>query len=57
MHSTARWTAQQITEAFPFDTVPKYLIRDRDSMYGNFFQQRLKNMRIREVLIAPNSPW
>ena len=57
MHPTARWTAQQITEAFPYDTVPKYLIRDRDGIYGNFFQQRVKNMGIREVLIAPKSPW
>jgi len=57
MHPTARWTAQQITEAFPYDTVPKYLIRDRDGIYGNFFQQRVKNMGIREVLIASKSPW
>ncbi len=57
MHPTARWTAQQITEAFPYDTVPRYLIRDRDGIYGNFFQQRVKNMGIREVLIAPKSPW
>ena len=57
MHPTAYWTAQQIIEAFPYDTVPKYLIRDRDGIYGNFFQQRVKNMGIREVLIAPKSPW
>jgi len=37
--------------------VPKYLIHDRDGIYGNFFQQRVKNMGIREVLIAPKSPW
>jgi hypothetical protein len=37
--------------------VPKYLIRDRDGIYGNFFPQRVKNMGIREVLIAPKSPW
>jgi hypothetical protein len=47
MHPTARWTAQQVTEAFTYDTVPKYLIRDRDGIYGNFFQQRVKNMSIR----------
>ena len=57
MHPTARWTAQQITEAFPYDTVPKYLIRDRDGIYGDFFQLRLKNMDIEEVRIAPKSPW
>ena len=57
MHPTARWTAQQITEAFPYDTVPKYLIRDRDGIFGTFFEQRVENMGIREVLIAPKSPW
>jgi len=57
MHPTARWAAQQITEALPYDTVPRYLIRDRDGIYGNFFQRRIKNMGIREVLIAPRSPW
>jgi transposase InsO family protein len=54
---TARWTAQQIVEAFPWDTVPKYLLRDRDSIYGVYFRQRLKNMNIKEVIIAPRSPW
>ncbi|MFB0553056.1 MAG: transposase [Phycisphaerae bacterium] len=54
---TARWTAQQITEAFPYDTAPKYLIRDRDGIYGTFFEQRVENMGIKEVLIAPKSPW
>ena len=57
MHPTARWTAQQITEAFPYDTAPKYLIRDRDRIYGTFFEQRVENMGIEEVLIAPKSPW
>ncbi len=37
-HPTAQWTAQQIIEAFPWNTVPKYLIRDRDSIYGNYFK-------------------
>jgi len=57
MHPTARWTSQQITEAFPYDTAPKYLIRDRDGIYGTFFEQRVENMGIEEVLIAPKSPW
>ncbi|MBW2602530.1 MAG: transposase [Deltaproteobacteria bacterium] len=57
MHPTARWTAQQITEAFPYDTAPKYLIRDRDGIYGTFFEQRVENIGIKEVLIAPKSPW
>ncbi len=56
-HPTAEWTAQQIVEAFPFDDAPRFLIRDRDSIYGNAFQQRVKNMGIEEVLIAPRSPW
>ena len=56
-HPTAQWTAQQIVEAFPWDTVPKYLIRDRDSIYGSYFRQRVRNMGIREVLTAPKSPW
>ena len=57
MHPTARWAAQQITEAFPYSTLPKYLIRDRDGIYGTFFEQRVENMGIKEVLIAPRSPW
>ncbi len=56
-HPTAEWTAQQIVEGFPFDDAPRFLIRDRDSIYGNAFQQRVKNMGIEEVLIAPRSPW
>ena len=54
---TAMWTAQQIVEAFPWDTVPKYLLRDRDSIYGSYFRNRLKNMGIKEVMTAPRSPW
>jgi hypothetical protein len=56
-HPTARWTAQQIVEACPFDTLPKYLLRDRDSIYGEYFQFRLKNMGINQVKSAPQSPW
>jgi transposase InsO family protein len=54
---TAEWTAQQIVEAFPCDTAPKYLLRDRDKVYGPYFQKRVDNMGIKEVLIAPRSPW
>jgi transposase InsO family protein len=54
---TAQWTAQQITEAFPYDTAPKYLIRDRDEIYGTISTKRIKAMHIEEVLIAPKSPW
>ena len=55
-HPTAWWTGQQIIEAFPWDTVPKYLLRDRDAIYGNQFQQRVQSMGIEEVLTAPRSP-
>ena len=49
-HPTAQWTVQQIVEAFPWDTVPKYLLRDRDAIFGKYFKQRLKNMGIEEVV-------
>lgn len=54
---TAEWTAQQIVEAFPWDTAPRYLLRDGDSIYGNWFRQRVKSMGIEEVLTAYHSPW
>ena len=54
---TAEWTAQQIVEAFPWDTAPKYLLRDRDSIYGGWFRRRVKSMGIQEVLTAYHSPW
>jgi transposase len=54
---TAKWTAQQVIEAFPWDTAPKYLLRDRDGIYGTIFRQRLENMGIKEVITAPQSPW
>ena len=56
-HPTAEWTAQQIVEAFPFDEVPRFLLRDRDSIYGEFFRQRIKNMGIDQVVTAYRSPW
>jgi putative transposase len=56
-HSTAAWTAQQIVEAFPDNTAPSYLLRDRDHVYGHVFRQRVKGMGIGEVLTAPSSPW
>ena len=54
---TAEWTAQQIVEAFPWDTAPRYLLRDRDSIYGGWFRQRVKNMGIEQVVTAHHSPW
>jgi transposase InsO family protein len=56
-HPTAAWTAQQILEAFPEDTAPRFLIRDRDQIYGECFRNRLRDMDITEVLTAPRSPW
>jgi transposase InsO family protein len=56
-HPTAQWTGQQIIEAFPWGTAPKYLLRDRDAIYGNQFQKRVKSMGIEEMLTAPRSPW
>jgi transposase InsO family protein len=56
-HPTACWTAHQITAAFPYDRKPRYMIRDRDNIYGKAFTDRVKTMDIDEVLIAPRSPW
>src|SRR5881396_970209 len=56
-HPTAIWTAQQIVDAFPEDSAPRYLVRDRDSTYGHAFRRRVKRMGISEVLTAPHSPW
>ena len=54
---TASWTGQQIVEAFPFDSAPKYMIRDRDGIYGSEFRRKVNALNINEVLIAPRSPW
>jgi putative transposase len=56
-HPTAEWTAQQVVDAFPDDSVPSYLLRDRDTVYGDAFRQRVKGMGIAEILTAPHSPW
>ncbi|MGB5199792.1 MAG: integrase core domain-containing protein [Sedimenticolaceae bacterium] len=56
-HPTAQWTAQQIVEAFPFDTVPSYLIRDGDGIYGERVTRRIESLGIDEVITAPASPW
>jgi len=56
-HPTAPWTSQQIVEAFPWESAPRYLLRDRDSIYSAAFQSRVKNLGIEEVKIAPRSPW
>jgi transposase InsO family protein len=56
-HPTSEWAARQILEAFPFETAPKYLLRDRDSIYGESFRNQVGVMDIKEVLSAPRSPW
>ena len=56
-HPTAEWIAQQITEAFPWTEAPRYLIRDRDAIYGATVTRRLRAMGIRDKPIAPGSPW
>src|ERR1700692_4969344 len=54
---TAEWVARQITEAFPWNEAPRYLIRDRDRIYGNVVTRRLRTMGIRDKPTAPASPW
>jgi hypothetical protein len=54
---TAVWIARQITEAFPWDGAPGYMIRDRDRIYGAVVTRRLRAMGIRDEPIAPASPW
>ena len=56
-HPTATWSAQQVVDAFPDDTAPRWLHRDRDRIYGDVFQRRLAGMGIAEVVSAPASPW
>ena len=56
-HSTAEWTSQQVVEAFCDGKLPRFLIRDRDGVYGLSFRERVKAHGIEEVVIAPHSPW
>src|SRR5713101_1570217 len=55
-HPTAAWTAHQLVERFPEETAPKYLLRDRDAIYGNVFVRRVKGLGISEILIALERP-
>ena len=54
---TAEWIARQITEAFPEDTAPEYLLRDNDCAFGETFQQRLRSMGIRDYPTTVRPPW
>ena len=56
-HPTAEWTTQQLREAFPWETAPHYLLRDRDRIFGLEFVNQVKAMGIKQVLSAPRSPW
>jgi transposase InsO family protein len=56
-HPTAEWTAQQLRNAFPWDTAARYLLRDRDRIFGDDFAKQVRDMGIQEVLSAPRCPW
>lgn len=56
-HPTAQWLAGQITEAFPWETAPRYLVRDNDGAYGARFRRRVRAMGIRDRPTLPHSPW
>jgi transposase InsO family protein len=56
-HPSAEWAAHQLREAFPWDTAPRYLLRDRDRIFGHEFVNQVKAMGIKQVLSAPRSPW
>jgi putative transposase len=56
-HPTAEWTSQQLVQAFPWDSAPRFLLRDRDGSYAQVFSQTSIALGIEEVLTAPHSPW
>ena len=56
-HPTSKWVARQLLEAFPWDSAPRYLLRDRDKCYGERFSEAARWLGIHEVLTAPQSPW
>jgi len=56
-HPTARWTANQMVEAFPWDPAPRYILCDHDKIFGELFRHRVYTLDMREVLIAPRSLW
>lgn len=56
-HPTAEWTVQQLRNAFPWETAPRYLLRDRDRIFGTEFVKQVRAMGIKQVLSAPRSPW
>jgi len=56
-HPTAVWTARQLREAWAWDAAPRFLIRDRDGIYGEAFGNAIRSFGTEEVLTAPRSPW
>ena len=56
-HPTAEWTAQQVVEAFPGSVGKRFLLRERDAIYGSWFRRRVKGLGLREILCSPQSPW
>ena len=55
-HPTAQWTTQQLREAFPWNSAPRFLLRDRDRIFGSDFTKQVKELGIEEVLGAPGAP-
>lgn len=56
-HPTAAWTAQQLRDAFPWETAPRYLLHDRDGCYGQYVHEIASGMGIHQIVTAPRSPW
>ena len=56
-HPTAQWTGQQLRNPVPFQQFPRYLLRDRDAIFGQDFRKQLPDMGIEEVLSTPHLPW
>lgn len=56
-HPTAEWTARQVVQAFPEETAPRFLLRDRDKVYGERFQQSIEGLGVEEIVTAARSPW
>jgi transposase InsO family protein len=56
-HPSAEWTAQQVVDAFPNETAPRWLLRDRDSIYSDAFRRRVSAMAITEIVSSPSSAW
>jgi transposase InsO family protein len=56
-HPTAEWTARQLLEACALEEAPRYLIRDRDQVYGERFSRQAQTLGIQEGVISPRSPW